>query len=161
VRVLRIALLAGLLAGASLGAAAGGVAASSSSNGVLAQVEVSANCDNPTYSLCDPTTGFGLGGIWLWVEIDSSSTPGTGNAVVSGAECGHVLGGPRGGAGSIHGNFTWWSSTDPNGFPLAFDPNNQYYNLALGNHTFAFPQTMGHYSFSPVHGVTIQVTVAP
>jgi hypothetical protein len=153
VRVLRIALLAGLLAGASLGAAAGGVAASSSSNGVLGQVEVSANCDNPNFYLCSPAA-FGLGGIWLWIEIDSN-----GQAVVSGAGCGHVLGGPRGGAGPIHGTTTWTYS--PAGFQFATDPNGVYYNINVGAGPFAFPSTVGHYSWHPVAGVSIQVTVAP
>jgi hypothetical protein len=125
----------------------------------LAQVELSANCNNPSFPLCQEV---GLGGIWLWVEIDADGT-----ADVAGAECGHVPGG-GGGAGGIKGEFSWSSFTGspadfaaayPDGFLFGVDPNGSYY--VLEPFGFAFPTTTGHYSFRPVPAVTIQLQVAP
>lgn len=156
-KIFRVALMAGLLAAASLGMAAGGVAAYGAADSPLAQIEVSANCDNPTFPLCDPNSGVGLGGIWLWIEIDAGNT-----ADVAGSACTHTIGSGGNGAHSIRGEFSWWGSTGPQGFPMATDPYNLYYNVPVGGGpTLAFPQTQGHYSFHPAPGVSIQVTVAP
>jgi hypothetical protein len=128
----------------------------------LAQVEVSANCDNPSYFLCQIV---GTGGIWFWVEIDAG---GTGD--LSGAVCGHTVGGAGGpggaGAGSIKGTATWIAATlesAPPGVPnLAVDPHDSYYLVTtpIGDQ-WLIPTTTGHYSFRPIHGVQIQITVAP
>ena len=127
----------------------------------LAQIEFSANCNNPSYSLCSDVVG--TGGIWLWIEIDANNT-----GDVAGAGCGHVvggIGGPGGaGAESIRGDITWEYSTGvPNGvFSFAEDPTDTYYLVTIGpGEVFAFPVTQGHYSFRPVHGVTAQTQVAP
>lgn len=161
-RIVRLALLAGALAFATLGFSAGGVAAYGHADQPLAQLEFSANCNNPDFPLCaPPPAGFGLGGIWLWIEIDAGQT-----GDVAGAGCGHVRGGPRGGAGPINGDVTWWWSQFPQGFPTAFgaplDPAG-YYNVALpgGEEVLAFPVTQGHYSAHPAPGVAIETTVAP
>lgn len=159
--VARVAALAGALAIASLGLSASGVAAYGKADEPLAQVEFSANCNNPGYWLCQQV---GLGGIWLWIEIDANST-----GDVAGAGCGHVRGGPRGGAGSIRGDITWTSFSGTPAdllaqgiFAFAVDPGGDYYIVALGpGEAFAFPTTVGHYSFNPVPGVSVQTTVAP
>jgi len=154
----RALVVASLLVVAGLGLTAGGVAAYGRADQPLAQIEFSGNCNNPSFPLCAaPPNGVGLGGIWLWIEIDSG---GTGD--VAGAACGHDRAG-SGGAGSIRGEITWWPSTGPQGEAFVTDPHNQYYNVSLGDGgpPLSFPQTVGHYSFAPVPGVSLQIQVAP
>jgi hypothetical protein len=158
-KVVRVALLAALLAAAALGSTTGGVAAYGHADAPLAQIEWSANCNNPDFPLCAaPPDGFGLGGIWLWIEIDAG-----GDADVAGAVCGHVRG-VGGGAGSVRGEFDWWWSQVPQGFPAVdapLDPNG-YYNVNLGVFgVLAFPVTVGHYSAHPAPAVAIELQVAP
>jgi hypothetical protein len=156
---LRVLLAAGALTAITLGAATTGAAAYGRADHLLAQIEFSANCDNPGFRLCaPPPNGFGLGGIWFWIEIDAN---GTGD--ISGAGCDHVPGGGGGGAGSIRGDVTWWPSTGPQGLAFAVDPNNLYYNVDIGDGgpPFSFPRTVGHYSFAPAPGVTVQTQIAP
>src|SRR5215831_115288 len=101
--MLRLVLSASLLAIAALGATTGGVAAYGHADHPLAQIELSGNCNNPDVPLCAPPEagGIGLGGIWLWIEID-----GNGSGDVAGAGCGHIRG-VGGGADSIRGDITW------------------------------------------------------
>jgi hypothetical protein len=161
IRLLRVFLLAGMLAIASLGVAATSVAAYGHADQPLAQIEFSANCNNPDFGLCQQV---GLGGVWFWIEIDANAS-----GDIAGAGCGHVQGGPRGGAGSIRGDITWWAfhgSPDDlmaDGiFSFAVDPGGDYYVVPLGpGETFAFPMTVGHYSYRPVAGVTAQTQIAP
>jgi hypothetical protein len=134
----------------------------------VAQLTISANCDNAGFPLCAPQPdGVGLGGIWAWIEIDQG---GTGD--MTGAECGHTVhgGGPgSAGAGPLGpSNITWetmsaaefTSTFGPEGFILGTDPNDEYYVVnELG--PFAFPATTGHYSVRLAPGVQIQATVAP
>ena len=155
---LRLLVAASLLAVGALGATTGGVAAYGHADQPLAQIEFSGNCNNPSFPLCaPPPNGFGLGGIWVWIEIDAN---GTGD--IAGADCGHDRAG-SGGAGSIRGEVTWWPSTGPQGEAFAVDPNNLYYNVSLGHGgpPLSFPRTVGHYSFAPAPAVTLQLQVAP
>jgi hypothetical protein len=154
---LRALLAAGVLATIALGVTTGGAAAYGKADQPLAQIEFSGNCNNPSYFLCFPAPqGFGLGGIWLWIEVDAG---GTGD--VAGAGCGHDRAG-AGGAGPIKGEITWWPSVGPQGVAFFVDPNNLYYNVVIPDGTpFAFPQTLGHYSFAPAPGVTLQLQIAP
>jgi hypothetical protein len=155
---LRLLLAASLLTVAALGATTGGVAAYGRADQPLAQLELSANCNNPDFGLCQQV---GLGGIWLWIEIDAN---GTGD--IAGAGCGHIPG-VGGGAGPIVGEISWTSGTASDvlgagGFLFGVDPHNAYYIVGLGpGEVFGFPKTVGHYSFSPVPAVTIQLQVAP
>jgi hypothetical protein len=154
----RVLLVAGTLAIAGLGLTSGGVAAYGRADQPLAQIEFSANCNNPSYPLCaPPPAGFGLGGVWVWIEIDAG---GTGD--IAGAGCGHDRAG-HGGAGSIRGEITWWGSDGAQGVSFAVDPNNRYYNVSLGDGgpPLSFPQTVGHYSFMPAPGVAVQIQIAP
>jgi len=157
-RPLRLILAAGLLALGALGASSSGVAAYGKADHPLAQIELSANCNDPTFGLCQQV---GLGGIWLWIEIDAG---GTGD--IAGAGCGHDRAG-TGGAFPFRGEVSWTSGSiadvlGAGGFPFGVDPNNAYYIIALGpGEVFAFPQTVGHYSQHPVPAVTIQLQVAP
>ncbi|HEY3336588.1 MAG TPA: hypothetical protein VGK16_15250 [Candidatus Limnocylindrales bacterium] len=159
VRILRTLLIGGLLAANSLLASAPGVAAYGKAAQPLAQIEFSANCNNPGFGLCQEV---GLGGIWFWVEIDGRNQRGD----IAGAGCGHVRG-DGGGGGSIRGEISWWWSASPQGLPavvFAPDPDG-YYNFALpgpgGPEYFSFPVTVGHHSAHPAAGVAIEVQVAP
>jgi hypothetical protein len=158
-RSIRLLLAAGLLTAASLGAAAPGVAAYGQADQPLAQIEFSANCNNPASPICSPETGFGLGGIWLWIEIDAGGT-----ADIAGSACGHDRAG-SGGAFSIRGEFAWSWSASPQGFPATFvapaDPNDGYYNIAFGPDVLSFPASHGHYSAHPAPGVALELQVAP
>jgi hypothetical protein len=128
----------------------------------LAQIEVSANCDNPSFPLCAPApNGVGLGGIWFWVEIDAN---GTGD--LSGAACAHGPGGS--GAGSIKTTAEWTYSTAEAAPPGsinfgAIDPNDNYYlvNINDGGPPWLIPVSTGHYGTHLAPGVQIQITVAP
>jgi hypothetical protein len=164
-RIVRIALLAGLLAAASLGFTAGGAAGYGHADHPLAQIEFSANCNNPDFPLCfPPPVSFGLGGVWLWIEIDDGDilNDGVGEADVAGASCGHVRG-EGGGATPIRGEFDWWWSATPDGDAIFLDPGgNGYYNVSFGpGGVISFPVTQGHYSAHPVPGVAIELQVAP
>jgi hypothetical protein len=47
-------------------------------------------------------------------------------------------------------------------FPGMEDPGDRYYLVTLSTgEKFLFPTTVGHYSFAPVHGVSLQLQVAP
>jgi len=131
----------------------------------LAQIEFSGNCDNPSFGFCaPPPAGVGIGGIWFWVEIDAD---GTGD--LSGAVCGHTFGKGPSGAQSIKGAAHWSYSTRADamnqgafGLPGIVDPHDHYYLVTIpSGEKFLFPTTVGHYSFTPVHGVTLQLQVAP
>jgi hypothetical protein len=128
----------------------------------LAQVEVSANCDNPSVPLCGPDGVGGTGGIWFWVELDAN---GTGD--LSGAGCGHTVGGGGAGAGSIKGSASWvYTSLEaaPPGVIYfgATDPHDQYYAVTITDgSTWLIPVTTGHYAARLAPGVQIQITVAP
>jgi len=122
----------------------------------LAQVEISANCDNPSFSLCQEV---GTGGIWLWIEVNADGT-----AEVSGAGCSHTVGGGGAGAGPIHGDSTWTTPTaddfaNPENFVTGTDPHGNYYFFP--DFGFIVPTTFGHYSTRLAPGVQIQNTVAP
>jgi hypothetical protein len=155
---LRVLLAAAALAVAALGATTGGVSAYGHAEHPLAQIEFSGNCNNPSFPLCAPApAGFGLGGVWFWIEIDEG---GTGD--IAGAGCGHDRAG-SGGAGPIRGEITWTGTTGAQGVAFVTDPNNLYYNVSLGDGgpPLSFPQTQGHYSFMPAPGVAIQIQIAP
>jgi hypothetical protein len=157
-RSLRILAAVGILAFAALGPAAGAVAAYGKAEQPLAQIEFSGNCNNDSYFLCaPPPDGFGLGGVWLWIEIDAG-----GSGDVAGAGCGHIKG-VGGGAGPIRGEITWvaFHGAPPPG-SFFVDPNDDYYIVTLGpGESIPFPATVGHYSFMPAPAVALQLQVAP
>lgn len=153
-RFVRVLTLAGVLAASAATLGASSVFAYGHADQPLAQVEISGNCNNPDFSFCSDVVG--TGGIWLWIEIDAGGT-----ADVAGAGCGHVIGGPRGGAESIRGEFDWTQVTiPPNPELLVTDPNNSYYVLP-GLDLFPIPATPGHYSWHPVNGVALEIQIAP
>jgi hypothetical protein len=160
---LRPLFAAGVLVVASLVVSTGAVGAYGAADHPLAQLTVSANCDNRSFPLCAaPPAGVGLGGIWLWIEIDQGGT-----AEVAGAGCNHLRGVNPIGAGSIHGEAPWFAfhgtpadlvAAFPGTFVVGTDPGGNYYVVPFG---FAFPVTTGHYSVRLAPGVQIQSTVAP
>jgi len=157
-RILRVLLPAAVLVAASIASSSNVASAYGAADQPLAQLEFSGNCNNPSYSLCQRV---GLGGIWIWIEIDAGS-----EGDIAGAGCGHVRG-VGGGAGPIRGDITW-SYTDVAGavavdaFVLGIDPHDQYYLIPLGpGEVFAFPTTVGHYSFHPAPAVALETQVAP
>lgn len=165
-KALHILAAASLFAVAALGVSSGKAAAYGAADQPLAQIEFSANCNNPDYFLCaPPPAGIGLGGGWVWIEIDSG---GTGDA--AGAGCAHVPG-LGGGAGSILGEVQWWPVTaslaelqSAGIFAFSTDPSDSYYVVVLPDPMappFAFPRTVGHYSFHPAPGVAVETQIAP
>jgi hypothetical protein len=156
-RVPRV-MLAAVLAAACLVGTTGGVFAYGRADQPLAQIELSANCTNASSPLCS-LDNFGLGGIWLWVEIDQG---GTGD--VAGAGCQHlpgVFGGAEPIRGEIPGGWTYSTREDlPAGvIAVGTDPKDSYYLLSAFG--FAFPVTTGHYSLTLDKGVFLQAQVAP
>ncbi len=166
VKLLRLLISASVMVAASVVASTSSAAAYGAADHPLAQLELSANCDNPGFVLCaPPPAGVGTGGIWLWIEVDSNGT-----ADFAGAGCGHTVGGISGpggaGAESLRGGTTWTYATSAQAqqsgaFLFGIDPSDRYYLVKFGPGFFAFPTTQGHYSFQPVPGVTIQLQVAP
>jgi hypothetical protein len=154
---------------ASLGAAGSATpaAAYGKADQPVAQVEISGNCDNPSFSFCANVVG--TGGIWLWIELDANHT-----GDLAGAGCGHVvggIGGPGGaGGGPINGDVQWFINPTPIGVNVldaadATDTHGitQWYVIVLpdGGPPFSVPVQTGHYSWRPVNGVSLQTTVAP
>jgi hypothetical protein len=166
-RLLPVAGLASILAAAGIATSGSGALAYGAADKPLAQIEVSANCDNPSFPLCQPfPAGVGTGGIWFWVELDANHT-----GDLSGAACGHTVGGVGGpggaGAGSIKGTATWQYTTletAPPGsiFVGTFDPNDRYYAVTITDgSTWLIPTSTGHYGQHLTNGVQVQITVAP
>jgi hypothetical protein len=163
-RFLKVFIAGGTLAASAALLSATSVFAYGRADQPLAQLELSANCNNPDYFLCSPDA-VGLGGLWFWVEVDADGT-----ADLAGSVCGHDRAG-SGGALSLRGETTWETVNAASIEELlmsgiqAFvaDPNGEYYVVAVPKigERFAFPVTQGHYSFKPVPGVSLQMTVAP
>jgi len=160
-KLLRVLLLAGTLAIPAVAVSSGSVFAYGAADQPLAQLEISGNCDNPSVFFCSNVVG--VGGIWLWIEVDAN---GTGD--VDGSVCDHTVGAPGGGAAVIQGDITWeyvdraGAAAAGFGFPTIVDPTNTYYLVMFhGEPLFATPVTPGHYAFHPTNGVSLQIQVAP
>jgi hypothetical protein len=142
----------------------------------IAQVEISGNCNNPSFDLCKQV---GLGGVWAWAELDTAGGNGTsGDMDFTVAFCGHSGpgGGPHsagGGGGPGEGE---WQKVDTLGAAFAlggapfFDTSvtySAYYVLDFFPGTgpddliAIVPASYGHYGLNPVPAVAIQTTVAP
>ena len=150
-RMARAGVFGAAMAIASLGMTASGVAAYGAADQPLAQIEFSANCNNPAYPLCSHV--FGVGGIWVWIEVDAG-----GSGDIAGSQCGRGAGTTT----AISGEITWFEQTGKAGARgLVVDPTNQYYIVNWGDGPTAFPVTVGHYAYRPIAGVSIQVQIAP
>src|SRR6266568_1883027 len=129
----------------------------------IAQVEISGNCNNPDFALCQEV---GLGGVWAWAELDTAGGSGTsGSMDFTLTFFGHP------------GEGSWWTATSlsdalaAGAFPF-FDTSqtySAYYVLdffpGTGPDDFiaVVPAVYGHYS-SPSSfpaGAQFQTQVAP
>jgi len=140
-------------------------AAYGKADGPIAQIEFSGNCNNPGFPFCAPEPdGVGLGGIWLWIEIDGGPGATSGTADIAGSVCGHDRAG-AGGAFKIKGEFPWKWTASAEGEDVTFGGYSGaagYYTVTLApGQAFSFPVTIGHYSSHPVSAVAIEVQVAP
>lgn len=149
----------------------------------LAQVEISANCNNPDFGLCQEV---GLGGVWSWAELDTNSGGGTfadpSTTDFTFAGCGHTIGGGGPGSAGAHGgpgSGIWYQEPDlatalddvDNPVAFAFYDTSKYSGAVyvldyfpgsgLDDFIAIVPASQGHYSFHPVHGATIQTQIAP
>jgi hypothetical protein len=150
----------------------------------IAQVEISGNCNNPSFPLCQEV---GLGGVWSWAELDTAGGSAAGGSMdYTLTFCGHT--GPGGGAHSAgafgHPGEGRWYRVDTLGdaFGLGstltggagaspfFDTSvayDGYYVLdyfpgsGSGDFVAIVPAPYGHYGLNPVSAVAIQTTVAP
>jgi hypothetical protein len=142
----------------------------------IAQVEISGNCNNPTFDLCQEV---GLGGVWAWAELDTAGGSADGGSMdFTFAGCGHTIGGGgpgSAGGGGGPGEGTWYRTTDldaalgAGGAPF-FDPSktyDAYYVLdffpgsGVDDFIAVVPASQGHYGWKPANGVSIQTQVAP
>jgi hypothetical protein len=164
---LRAVLLATALAIGAVVGSSGAVLAYGKADMPLAQIELSANCNNPGYPLCAPfPDGVGTGGIWTWTEIDAGWT-----ADYTGAGCHHTVGGAGGpggaGGGPFKGEATWSYTTLESAPPDAlffgtFDPGDSYYLVTYEDgSSWLYPTTPDHYGVKLANGVVLQLTVAP
>jgi hypothetical protein len=166
--------------------ATGSAMAYGAADQTVAQVEISGNCDNPTFFFCSNVVG--VGGVWTWAALESvpsTTVSGWNEMDATAAFCGHTPGG--GGPGSAGGG----GGPDPFGvwrqFPslaaaeqatggaaeplLAIGGGNPYTGAVYvldffpgsGPDDFmpVVPVAQGHYSAHPVPGVSLQVQVAP
>jgi hypothetical protein len=141
----------------------------------IAQVEISANCNNPDFPLCQEV---GLGGVWAWAELDTVGGDGTsGDMDFTIAFCGHAgAGGGGAGGGGGPGEGEWFTIHDlgdaPPGAAPFFDTSttySAYYVLdffpGTGDDDFiaVVPATYGHYRNPPSWpaGAQFQTEVAP
>jgi hypothetical protein len=163
-----VALVSAMAAGV---AGAPGAFAYGAADQPVAQVEISGNCDNPSFWLCAPEPdGVGTGGVWVWSELDAD---GSMDATVT--FCGHTVGGGgAGGFGHPDRDGHWWTISSladaPANAGLFFDPSQSYSSYYVldffpGSGADDFiaivPAAVGHYAWHPTHGVSIQTQVAP
>jgi hypothetical protein len=178
-----LVVLVGALAAVVGVAGTGKALAYGSADQPIAQVEISGNCNNPGFALCQEV---GLGGVWAWAELDTAAGSTSGGSMdYTLAFCGHA--GPGGGAHSAGafghpGEGQWYkvdslgaafalgSSLSPAGAAPFFDTSTTYsgyYVLdfipgsGLDDFIAIVPALYGHYGLNPVPGVAIQTTVAP
>jgi hypothetical protein len=154
-RTFRVLLLAAMLATASLAFATGSVLAYGKADQPLAQIEISGNCNDPSFPFCSQVH---VGGIWVWIEIDAG---GTGDW--TGSVCEHTVGGPNDGATPLRGEISWHyasaATSDRPVLPGFTDPTDTYYDINLFE--FAVPVAQGHYATHDVPGVNTTIEVAP
>ena len=126
----------------------------------LYQLTFSLNCNNRSSDLCS-SKGFGLGGLWGWIELDGKSRSATsGEADGEVTFCSHSSG--QQGAFHMKLDEAPWFEADASELPkgvetIGTDPNGEY--LVVPDVGLAFPETSGHYSFQLARQVFGQVTV--
>lgn len=170
--VLLVALVAAVAAIAGA-AGAGKALAYGHADQPIAQVEISGNCNNPGFELCQEV---GLGGVWAWAELDTADGSTSGGSMdYTLTFCGHS-GPDRPGAFGHPGEGQWYRVSTL-GEALAagaapfFDPSvtySAYYVLDFfpgsppaDDFIAVVPAVYGHYGLNPVPAVAIQTQVAP
>lgn len=151
----------------------------------VAQVEISGNCDNPTFFFCSNVVG--VGGIWAWAELNnvpSTTVSGWNEMDATVADCGHTVGGGgpgSAGAGGGPDQIGVWQefasltaaeqATGGDAEPLLLwgrKPLHRgpvyvldFFPGSPGDFMPVVPVAQGHYSAQPVSGVSLQIQVAP
>lgn len=152
----------------------------------VAQVEISGNCDNPSFSFCSNVVG--VGGIWAWAALDSvpsSAVPGWNEMDATVADCGHTPGGGSPGSAGASGGpdsiGVWQEFSTLNAAEAATGGAAQPLLLLSGQNPYTgpvyvldffpgsgpndfeavVPVAQGHYSAQPAPGVSLQIQVAP
>lgn len=165
----------GSVAAVAVLAGAGSAFAYGSADQPIAQVEISANCDNPGLWLCQDV---GLGGVWAWAELDTAGgSADHGSMDFTATFCDHTAAGSPHGAGAFGhpGEGSWWtiaqSGDAPAGAFAFYDPSTYSGPLrvldfgpgAPDDFVAVVPAATGHYS-SPSDwpaGAQFQTQVAP
>jgi hypothetical protein len=135
--------LSSLIAGSTPAAAYGADA--------VYQIGFSFNCDDPVACAVSPQNPFGPGGFWGWIELDSTTHPGTaGSAEIVVTGCDHDRTTvPHGGADHFTLEGTWWTA----GGQLFVS------TATLGGVFFVASATPGHTSLHPAPGIAIEIQV--
>lgn len=129
------------------------VGPASAASGVVARITFAANCANAEIPACAAEPF----GIRYTVELSDDWT-----ATVDGSFSKRNPGvGSTGGAGGdpIHIEISYSVTTGPLGLTVGDDPNDQYYNIDLGNGVLSFPVMSGHFNAHFTSGVQIESTV--
>lgn len=135
--------LAALLGGSTPAAAYG--------TDAVYQIGFSFNCDDPVACAVSPENPFGPGGFWGWIELDSTTHPGTaGTAEIVVTGCDHDRTTvPHGGAQHFTLDGTWSTA---NG--LLFVSTAEF-----GGVFFVAPAAPGHYSMHPAPAIAMELQV--
>jgi hypothetical protein len=115
------------------------------------QIGFSFNCNDPVACAVSPENPFGPGGFWGWIELDSTTHPGTaGDADIVVTGCDHFRTTiPHGGADHFNLDGTWLTS---GGFLFV---------SATGFGTFfVVPAAAGHYSLHPAPAIAMELQLA-
>src|SRR5207248_1958889 len=116
------------------------------------QIGFSFNCNDPVACAVSQSNPFGPGGFWGWIELDSTTHPGTaGSAEIVVTGCDHFRPtAPHGGADHFTVDGTWWTA------------NNTLFvsTTAFGGVFFTAPAASGHVSLRPAPGINMELQVA-
>jgi hypothetical protein len=116
----------------------------------VARITFAANCANAEIPACEVEPF----GIRYTVDLRADWT-----ATVSGSFSKRQPGWGTGGGDPIHMEISYSVTTGPLGLTVGDDPNDQYYNIDLGNGVLSFPVTSGHFNAHFTPGVQIESTV--
>ena len=132
---------------------AGSTPAAAYGTDAVYQIGFSFNCDSPTAAACkvSETNPFGPGGFWGWIELDSTTHPGTsGTAEIVVTGCSHDRTTvPHGEATHFTLDGTWWTA----GGQLFVS------TATFGGVFFVASATPGHTSLHPAPGIAMEIQV--
>ena len=116
----------------------------------VARITFTVNCANAEIPACEVEPF----GIRYTVDLHADWT-----ATVNGSFSKRNPGSGTGGGDPIDMEITYSVTTGPLGLTVGADPNDQYYNIDLGNGVLSFPVTPGHFNAHFTSGVQIESTV--